>query len=116
MRYKAIKKPLPSISHQCYTHRQICLQVGNVALLLALSSIELSLILLLCPNRPTESSQIKAEGQHHKLEETLDHQVLVPEYLGMQKKIDAGEPIVMRTAINNRNRAVGTTLSHQITR
>lgn len=59
---------------------------------------------------------MKVEAQHHKLEETLDHQVLVPRYMEMQKKIDAGEPVVIKTSINNRNRAVGTTLSHHITR
>lgn len=83
-----------------------------------LSNIDLSRLLLPAAKLRPEASQVNVTTQDHGLDAGLDVH-LIPQCtpaLPANPKTEEWEPVYLETAVQNTHRAVGTTLSHEVTK
>ena len=62
------------------------------------------------PDMPASVARLHAEAQDHGLDKALDHQLIAQ----AENALDAGQPVLIASAIGNVNRTVGTMLSHEV--
>ncbi|MDD5329738.1 MAG: glutamate synthase-related protein, partial [Sulfuricella sp.] len=62
------------------------------------------------PDMPASVARLHAEAQDHGLDKALDHQLVAQ----AKNALEAGQPVLIASAIRNVNRTVGTMLSHEV--
>ena len=62
------------------------------------------------PDMPAGVARRHAEAQNHELEKALDNQLIAES----KAALDGKHPVIIKTAIGNSNRTVGTMLSHEV--